>query len=57
MGTISAICPWPFLRSQIGLVQQEPFLFNGTVRENILYGDLKAGQDEIEAAAQGGPRA
>ena len=26
-----------FLRSQIGLVQQEPFLFNGTVRENILY--------------------
>ena len=32
-----------FLRSQIGLVQQEPFLFNGTVRENILYGDLLAG--------------
>ncbi len=41
-----------FLRSQIGLVQQEPFLFNGTVRENILYGDLKAGQDDIEAAAK-----
>ena len=41
-----------FLRSQIGLVQQEPFLFNGTVRENILYGDLMAGQDEVEAAAK-----
>ena len=43
--------PLAFLRSQIGLVQQEPFLFNGTVRENILYGDLLAGQDEVEAAA------
>ena len=44
--------PLAFLRSQIGLVQQEPFLFNGTVRENILYGDLLAGQDEVEAAAK-----
>ena len=44
--------PLTFLRSQIGLVQQEPFLFNGTVRENILYGDLLAGQDEVEAAAK-----
>jgi ABC-type multidrug transport system fused ATPase/permease subunit len=44
--------PLTFLRSQIGLVQQEPFLFNGTVRENILYGDLLAGQSEIEAAAK-----
>ena len=44
--------PLAFLRSQIGLVQQEPFLFNGTVRENILYGDLMAGQDEVEAAAK-----
>jgi len=44
--------PLVFLRSQIGLVQQEPFLFNGTVRENILYGDLLAGQDEVEAAAK-----
>ena len=41
-----------FLRSQIGLVQQEPFLFNGTVRENILYGNLSAGQDAVEAAAK-----
>jgi len=44
--------PLAFLRSQIGLVQQEPFLFNGTVRENILYGDLLAGQEEVEAAAK-----
>ena len=44
--------PLAFLRSQIGLVQQEPFLFNGTVRENILYGDLLAVQDEVEAAAK-----
>jgi len=44
--------PLKFLRSQIGLVQQEPFLFNGTVRENILYGNLLAGHDEVEAAAK-----
>jgi ABC-type multidrug transport system fused ATPase/permease subunit len=41
-----------FLRSQIGLVQQEPFLFNGTVRENIQYGDLTADQDRIEDVAR-----
>lgn len=44
--------PLAFLRSQIGLVQQEPFLFNGTVRENILYGNLAASQDDVEAAAR-----
>ncbi len=44
--------PLAFLRNQIGLVQQEPFLFNGTVRENILYGDLSAGQESVEAAAK-----
>lgn len=44
--------PVSFLRSQIGLVQQEPFLFNGTVRENLLYGNLRASHDEVEAAAK-----
>ena len=44
--------PVDFLRSQIGLVQQEPFLFNGTVRENIVYSDLSAGQERVEAAAR-----
>ncbi len=43
--------PLAFLRSQIGLVQQEPFLFNGTVRDNILYGDLGADQARMESAA------
>jgi ABC-type multidrug transport system fused ATPase/permease subunit len=44
--------PLAFLRSQIGFVQQEPFLFNGTVRENIAYGDPAAGQAAIEDAAR-----
>lgn len=43
--------PLSFLRSQIGLVQQEPFLFNGTVRENIAYGNMDATQDQIEQVA------
>ena len=44
--------PVDFLRGQIGLVQQEPFLFNGTVRENIVYSDLLAGHERVEAAAR-----
>ncbi|HJR78168.1 MAG TPA: ABC transporter ATP-binding protein [Nitrospiraceae bacterium] len=44
--------PLAFLRSQIGLVQQEPFLFNGTVRENIIYSDRTADQSRIETAAR-----
>lgn len=42
-----------FLRSQIGVVEQEPFLFSRTVRENLLYGVGKqVDQNEIEAAAR-----
>jgi ATP-binding cassette subfamily B protein/subfamily B ATP-binding cassette protein MsbA len=41
-----------YLREQVGLVSQEPFLFNGTVEENILYGRLDAGPDEVERAAR-----
>jgi ABC-type multidrug transport system fused ATPase/permease subunit len=40
------------LRAQIGIVTQEPFLFNGTVRENILYGRLDASEAEMHAAAR-----
>ncbi|MCB9711924.1 MAG: ABC transporter ATP-binding protein [Nitrospiraceae bacterium] len=41
-----------FLRSQIGFVQQEPFLFNGTVRQNLLYGCPQATELAMMAAAQ-----
>ncbi len=40
------------LREHIGLVPQEPILFNGTLRENIRYGDLEATDTQIEAAAR-----
>lgn len=40
------------LREQISIVSQEPFLFNGTVRENILYGRLDASDVDIIAAAK-----
>ncbi len=35
------------LRDNIGIVMQEPFLFNGTIRENIAYGRLEATMEEI----------
>ncbi|HAC2295760.1 TPA_asm: ATP-binding cassette domain-containing protein [Listeria monocytogenes] len=38
----------PSLRAQIGVVQQDVFLFSGTVRENIAYGKLEASEEEIE---------
>ncbi len=40
------------LRSQIGIVQQDVFLFTGTLRENIAYGKLDATQEEIEEASR-----
>lgn len=40
------------LRRQIGLVLQEPFLFSGTIRDNLRYGNLEVSDDEIMAAAQ-----
>jgi ATP-binding cassette, subfamily B, bacterial MsbA len=41
-----------FWRSQIAVVSQDVFLFNTTVRENIAYGRLDAGLDEIVEAAR-----
>ncbi|MCM3638375.1 ABC transporter ATP-binding protein/permease [Sporosarcina luteola] len=40
------------LRSQIGIVQQDVFLFTGTIKENIAYGNLDASDEEVFAAAK-----
>lgn len=39
------------LRSQMGIVLQDPFLFNGTVAENIRFGRLEASDTEVQTAA------
>ena len=39
------------LRRQVALVSQNTFLFDGTVRENLLFGRADAADDELEAAA------
>jgi ATP-binding cassette subfamily B protein len=45
--------PREYLRRQIGLVEQEPFLFSRTIRENITYGvGRDVPDDEVEAAAR-----
>jgi len=44
--------PLASLRREIGIVQQDVFLFGGTIRENIAYGRLDATGAEIEAAAR-----
>ena len=40
------------LRRNIGIVQQDVFLFNGTIKENILYGKLDATDEEVFNAAK-----
>lgn len=40
------------LRSQIGIVQQDVFLFTGTLKENIAYGNLDASDEEIHEAVR-----
>ncbi len=40
------------LRKQMGVVLQDPFLFNGSVKENILFGRLDATDAEVEEAAR-----
>ena len=42
-----------YLRRQVGIVEQEPFLFSRSIRENITYGvGRDVSQEEVEAAAQ-----
>lgn len=41
-----------WLRSNIGYVQQNPFVFNGTIKDNIRYGKLDASDEEVIAAAK-----
>lgn len=40
------------LRRNIGIVQQDIYLFNASIRDNILYGRLDATQEEVEEAAK-----
>ncbi len=44
--------PRPVLRSQIGMVLQDTWLFGGTIRENIAYGNLAATPAQVITAAQ-----
>ena len=45
--------PRTYLRKQIGLVEQEPFLFSRSIRENITYGvDRQVTEDELFAASR-----
>ena len=41
-----------FLRSNIGVVTQETYLFNGTIRDNLLYAKADATQEELESACR-----
>ena len=51
-GTDIARMPKRALRSSIGMVAQRPFLFDGTIRENLLLGDASADDDRLFAALE-----
>ena len=42
------------IRARFGMVLQDTWLFNGTIRDNIRYGRLDASNEEVEAAAKAG---
>jgi ATP-binding cassette subfamily B protein len=45
--------PREYLREEIGIVEQEPFLFSRTIRENITYGVAReVSEEEVETAAR-----
>ncbi|HEX6313827.1 MAG TPA: ABC transporter ATP-binding protein, partial [Gemmatimonadaceae bacterium] len=46
-----ATMPRNELRSSVGMVLQDTWLFGGTIRDNIAYGDLTASDEQIRAAA------
>ena len=48
---MSGILTWLKLRGQVAVVLQDTFLFNATVRDNLLYGKPDASDEELEAAA------
>ena len=39
------------LRNNISIVQQEPLLFNDSIRDNILYGDMSASDKKVRDVA------
>nr|MDO8085470.1 ABC transporter ATP-binding protein [Candidatus Sigynarchaeum springense] len=45
-------CTIKSLRSQIGIVAQDTFLFSISIKDNLLYGNVKASKEEMEAAAK-----
>jgi ATP-binding cassette subfamily B protein len=51
-GVDIATVPRAALRSNIGMVLQDTWLFHGTIRENIAYGRPSATEEEIHAAAE-----
>lgn len=51
-GASVADIPLGELRKNVGIVQQNVYLFNGTVRENILYGKPGASEEQMIAAAK-----